>query len=230
MEHARAMLIEHHLPKFLWPEAVAYAAYLKNRSPTRALKDCDVTPEEAFWNRKPDISTLQEFVRSAGYFSRMGKNQKLDPKSRPFIFTGLTDESRAYRYWKLGSRLIQTSRMLYFLSTILQIVLLMEMTLSPAPTQLEGEKREVKPPPDSDSTVAEIPEPKADTILMWYSHQNQPYQCGKGSRSSHVQNRQDLHQQISRITGNCITQQHARHSGNRSQMRKSLITLIMRYS
>jgi hypothetical protein len=60
VEHAWAMLIKHHLPRFLWPEAVAYATYLKNWSPTCALKN-DVTPEEAFWNRKPDISTLQEF-------------------------------------------------------------------------------------------------------------------------------------------------------------------------
>src|SRR6185369_17901509 len=39
IEHVHTILIEHNLPKFLWPEAVAYATYLKNCSSTRALKD-----------------------------------------------------------------------------------------------------------------------------------------------------------------------------------------------
>ena len=36
IEHARAMIIDSGLPKFLWEEAIAYACYLKNCSPTRA--------------------------------------------------------------------------------------------------------------------------------------------------------------------------------------------------
>ena len=42
-EHARAMIKAHNVPHFLWPEAIMYATYLKNRSPTRAIKD-DKTP------------------------------------------------------------------------------------------------------------------------------------------------------------------------------------------
>ena len=30
LERTRAMLIEHSIPKFLWPEAISYAVYLKN--------------------------------------------------------------------------------------------------------------------------------------------------------------------------------------------------------
>src|SRR5688572_12212394 len=45
MELARAMLFEKGLPEFLWDEAVAHAAYLRNRAPTRALKG--KTPYEA---------------------------------------------------------------------------------------------------------------------------------------------------------------------------------------
>ena len=59
------MLAEYDLPLFLWPEAVAYATYLKNHSPTHAL-DSDITPEEAFWNWKPDVSTLHEFGSPSG--------------------------------------------------------------------------------------------------------------------------------------------------------------------
>lgn len=59
IEHARAMLIEHNAPKFLWQEAAAYAVYLKNRSPTRALPN--QTPLQALWGKKPDIQDVQEF-------------------------------------------------------------------------------------------------------------------------------------------------------------------------
>ena len=113
MEHVCAMLEEHHLLKFLWPKAVAYAMYLKNRSPTRAIKN-DLTPEEVFWGTKPDISSLQEFGVKCWVLQQDNKRSKLDPKSREFIFTGLTDESRAWRYYNSHSRQIQTSRNVIF--------------------------------------------------------------------------------------------------------------------
>jgi hypothetical protein len=45
IEHARAMLAAYNLPLFLWPEAVAYATYLKNQSPTCALSTA-ITPDK----------------------------------------------------------------------------------------------------------------------------------------------------------------------------------------
>ena len=57
IKYACTMMLEHNIPYFLWPEAVAYACYLKNRSPTWALKEL-ITPEEAFTEKKPDISML----------------------------------------------------------------------------------------------------------------------------------------------------------------------------
>ena len=107
------MLAEHNLPLFLWPEAVAYATYLKNRSPTRAL-DEPITPDEAFWGRKPDASTLQEFGSPCWVLRQDGKQGKLVSKTHSFIFTGLSDESRAYRYYNPESRQIQTSRNVIF--------------------------------------------------------------------------------------------------------------------
>jgi len=50
-------MLKHNIPYFLWPEAVAYACYLKNRSPTQALKEL-ITPKEAFIGKKPNISML----------------------------------------------------------------------------------------------------------------------------------------------------------------------------
>jgi len=61
MEQARSMLASASLSLFLWPEAVQYEFYLKNICPTYALHD-NITPYEAFWNRKPDVSNMEEFV------------------------------------------------------------------------------------------------------------------------------------------------------------------------
>lgn len=105
------MLAEYDLPLFLWPEAIAYAVYLKNRSPTRALDN--ITPDEA-WNRKPDVSSLYEFGSPCWVLRQDGKNQKLTSKPHPFRFTGLSDESRAWRYYNPESRRIQTSRNVKF--------------------------------------------------------------------------------------------------------------------
>jgi len=39
VELARAMLIQNSIPHSFWAEAVAYACYIKNRAPSRALKE-----------------------------------------------------------------------------------------------------------------------------------------------------------------------------------------------
>ena len=98
IEHICTMMLKHNIPYFLWPEAVAYACYLKNRSPTWALKEL-ITPEEAFIGKKPNISMLQEFRVKYWVLQQDGQNSKLDPKSQEFIFVGLSDHGKAWRYW-----------------------------------------------------------------------------------------------------------------------------------
>ena len=46
-----------HLAYYHWSEAVKYATYLQNGSPTCALRD-GKTSEEAFWNKKPNVLHL----------------------------------------------------------------------------------------------------------------------------------------------------------------------------
>ena len=98
VEHMCAMVHAYNLPYNLWEEAVAYATHLKNRSPTHALTN-HITPDEAFWNKKPDISALQEFGRKCWVLQQDGKNSKLDAKSREFIFTGIANGTKGYRYY-----------------------------------------------------------------------------------------------------------------------------------
>jgi transposase InsO family protein len=56
IELVRAMLISQNLPSFLWAEAVAHAAYIRNRAPTKALDG--KTPHEAWTGEKPNVSHL----------------------------------------------------------------------------------------------------------------------------------------------------------------------------
>jgi hypothetical protein len=45
MNMVRCLLAGRNVPKTFWPEAVKWATYVLNRSPTLSVKD--VTPEEA---------------------------------------------------------------------------------------------------------------------------------------------------------------------------------------
>ncbi|EKM57314.1 uncharacterized protein PHACADRAFT_194873 [Phanerochaete carnosa HHB-10118-sp] len=94
VEYARAMLIAKNLPKFLWEDAVAYACFLKNQSPTRALGG--KTPYEAFWGKVPNISDLHEFGSDVWVLRLETQQNKLEAKSEKFLFTGFSNGSRAY--------------------------------------------------------------------------------------------------------------------------------------
>ncbi|MCO5558141.1 hypothetical protein L7F22_011718 [Adiantum nelumboides] len=59
MEMAKCMLKAKSLPHKLWMEAVACAAHVLNRCPTRALKT--ITPYESWYDRKPSVSYLRVF-------------------------------------------------------------------------------------------------------------------------------------------------------------------------
>jgi Reverse transcriptase (RNA-dependent DNA polymerase) len=107
------MLIQNSLPKFLWPEAITYVVYLKNRSPTRALK-AQITPYEAFWDKKPNISQLQEFGINCWVLQQGEKPSKLEAKSRPYQFVRMSEDSRAWRYFVPHSRKVLTSRNITF--------------------------------------------------------------------------------------------------------------------
>ena len=59
VEMTRAMLFRSGLPKNLWAETLSTAAYLRNRSPTKAVKG--LTPFEALNGKKPDVGHLLAF-------------------------------------------------------------------------------------------------------------------------------------------------------------------------
>ena len=61
MESAHAMLAQAGLPEKYWAEAVATAAYLRNRTVTRALKE-KMTPYEKWYGQKPNLAHIRVLV------------------------------------------------------------------------------------------------------------------------------------------------------------------------
>lgn len=78
VEQARCLLFEAHLPKVFWAEAVATAAYLVNRSPT---KGHDLTPEGAWSGRKPDLTHVRVFGARVMKHVPRQKRKKWDSKA-----------------------------------------------------------------------------------------------------------------------------------------------------
>ena len=94
VEAVRSMLIDTNLPHKFWAEALSTAVYLKNRSPTKAVKD--MTPFEAWKNTKPKVGHLRVFGCEA--FAHIPKD-KLDAKARKCIFLGYGEETKGYRLY-----------------------------------------------------------------------------------------------------------------------------------
>ena len=82
----------------LWKKVITCTTYLKNRSPTHVIKDHKV-PDEVFWGKKPNMSNLEEFGKTCWVLQQNGKNSKLNLKSRQFIFVGVADGTKGYRYY-----------------------------------------------------------------------------------------------------------------------------------
>ena len=79
LEKARAMMAATNIPNTLWAEAIANAAYVRNRSPTSALQN--MTPFEAWWGHKPSLKHLRTFGCIAYAHIAKGKRRKLDSKT-----------------------------------------------------------------------------------------------------------------------------------------------------
>ena len=112
VEKARAMLKGASLSTALWAEAVASAAYVRNRSTTSSL--ANITPFEVWWNKKPSVKHLRIFGCKA--YSHIPKKfpQKLDNRAVKCIFLGYSTCSKAYRLWSLDKRSLAIRRNVIF--------------------------------------------------------------------------------------------------------------------
>src|SRR5882724_8296977 len=74
----------------------------------------NIMPHEAFFNRKPDISRLQEFGTKCWIMVPDQRHTKLDPKAEQHLFMGIAKNAKAWRYYNTHSRIIQISRNIIF--------------------------------------------------------------------------------------------------------------------
>lgn len=96
IERSKCMLLNANLQNDFWAEAVATAAHIVNRSPTRALSY--VTPEELWTGVKPNLHYMRIFGCKAMVHIPKELRRKLDRKSRELIFVGYSDSTKGYRF------------------------------------------------------------------------------------------------------------------------------------
>lgn len=86
IERARSMLQDSGLGLRYWPEAVGTAIYLKNRSPTAAVRDA--VPESKFTGNAVDVSNLKVFGCASYVLVPKKFRKKFDPKAKKLVFIG----------------------------------------------------------------------------------------------------------------------------------------------
>ena len=113
IETARSMLIDSHLPHSFWAEAISTAAYLCNRSPTKAV--AEMTPYEAWTGKRPQVDGLRVFGYQAFVHIPKDERKKLDSKSRRCIFGGYGVTTKGYRLYNPMKKKVCYSRDVIFM-------------------------------------------------------------------------------------------------------------------
>jgi hypothetical protein len=107
-ETVKALLNDQGLSMFLWGEATMTTIYVYNRSPHCILKD--MTLEEAFSGKKPNVESLRIFGCSVYSHIPKDKRHKLEPSGKKGIFVGYSDSSKAYRIYIPKQHKIEVNR------------------------------------------------------------------------------------------------------------------------
>ena len=97
IEMTRAMLAGSNLPQNLWAETLSTAVYIRNRSPTKAVKR--MTPYEALHGRKPDVGHFRVFGCVSYAHIAKDERKKLDVTARRCVLVGYGTEVKGYRLY-----------------------------------------------------------------------------------------------------------------------------------
>jgi len=116
LEGARSMIFAKDLPEKLWPEAVSYMAYIRNRSPTCVLGG-KTLPFKALFSKKLNISHSCKFGTKCWVMIPAEQQRKLDPKAKENIFVGVVKFSKAWKYFNIETGAIQISQNITFSET-----------------------------------------------------------------------------------------------------------------
>jgi transposase InsO family protein len=112
----RAMRIAAGLPETTWGEFVKTASYLFRYRVTKTLPN-GVTPYEARFGKKPDVSHLREVGCKAFVLIQNQHVTKIQPKSLEAVFVGYDPTSKSYRLWHRQLRKVMISRNVVFVET-----------------------------------------------------------------------------------------------------------------
>ena len=99
-----------------WAEAVATAAYIRNRTPTAAIKE-EQTPYECWYGKRPNVSHLKVFGCMAFAHIPDAQGQKLDKKSEKLRFVGYSIRAKGYRLFDKKSQKVVIRRDVIFNET-----------------------------------------------------------------------------------------------------------------
>ena len=113
----RCMLYHANLDKSFWAEAAMTAIYIKNRLPSP--KSESKTPVEIVTKSKPSVKQMRVFGCLAYVLTPKEKRTKWDAKSRPGLFVGYEESSKAYRIFDIERGQVVISRDVNFDETII---------------------------------------------------------------------------------------------------------------
>ena len=110
VERVRTLLHASGLPKFLWAEAARHAVWLLNRTTTKAVEG--MTPYEAAFGKKPDLSKIREWGERV--WVRIEGGNKLGGRVREGRWLGVDDESKGVRVYWPDTKTITVERNTYY--------------------------------------------------------------------------------------------------------------------
>ena len=109
LERIRALLHSTGLPRTLWGEAARHVVWLMNRTSTRAVEG--MTPYEATFGKKPDLSEVREWGERV--WVRIEGGDKLGGRVREGRWMGLDEKSKGVRIYWPDSRTVGVERNIY---------------------------------------------------------------------------------------------------------------------
>lgn len=113
VEMARCIMLQGNLPQSLWAEAINAATYLRNRCATKTLDG--KTPFEAWSKCKPYVGFFRVIGSKAIVLNKAQRRGKFQPKGDEYVLVGYSEESKAYRLWKPGTKTVIKARDIRFL-------------------------------------------------------------------------------------------------------------------
>jgi len=110
LDMVRSMMSQVELPDSFWGFALLSAAFLLNRSPTKAANK---TPYEIWKGQIPSVAFLK--IWGCDAYVRVKSDDKLAPRSEKFIFVGYPKETRGYYFYNRHEGKVFVAREAIFL-------------------------------------------------------------------------------------------------------------------